>query len=171
MLPDPYRHYRRQMRRNWRTRHGRSPILIVDGYGYQPLGLIAAAFLGRLIYRHRSAFLPFLITTTAFAIAAIAHRHHPGLWAIAAALTLAAATFLGTPHRLLWASPTGRIKPGAIGRLWEVCGINRTAERAYAVTVITATGGWLSAAIAVGPTAKPLPAIAAITTIILGIPW
>ena len=53
----------------------------------------------------------------------------------------------------------------------EVCGIDRAPERIYATVVIVTAGSWLSAAIAAGPTVKPLPAIAVITTMILGIPW
>src|SRR5260370_36995613 len=36
---------------------------------------------------------------------------------------------------------------------------------------MVAGGGWLRAAIATGPAAKPLPAVAASSTIVLGIPW
>src|SRR5260370_8014531 len=36
---------------------------------------------------------------------------------------------------------------------------------------MVAGGGWLRAAIATGPAAKPLPAVAVISTIVLGIPW
>jgi len=48
---------------------------------------------------------------------------------------------------------------------------DRGIERAYAATVTAVTGGWLAAAIASGPAAKPLPAIAGIATVLLGIPW
>jgi DNA segregation ATPase FtsK/SpoIIIE, S-DNA-T family len=171
MRRDPYRYYRRRMRRNWGARHGRYPIIIAGDLGYQPLGLIAAAALGRLIYRHRSAFLPLLITATAFILAADLHRHHPDYWIAAAGVTAAAACFLGIPHRLLWGNPPGKATAGLIVRAWEACGISLPAERAYITVVALASGGWLSAAIATGPTVKPLPAVAAIATVILGIPW
>jgi S-DNA-T family DNA segregation ATPase FtsK/SpoIIIE len=51
------------------------------------------------------------------------------------------------------------------------CGIDRGIERAYAGAVTAVTGGWLAATIAVGPATKPLPAIARIATVLLGIPW
>jgi hypothetical protein len=76
MRRDPYRHYRRSMRRNWRTRHGGYPV--IWPVPYEPVAAMAFAVLGRGVYRHRSAFLPFVITGTAFVLAAIAHRHHPG---------------------------------------------------------------------------------------------
>jgi S-DNA-T family DNA segregation ATPase FtsK/SpoIIIE len=159
------------MRRHWGARHGRYPIVIAGDLGYQPPGLIAAAALGRLIYRHRSAFLPFLITAAAFILAADLHRRHPGYWIAAAGITAAAACFLAIPHQLLWGNPPGKPAGGFIVRAWEACGISRPAERAYVTAVTVACGGWLSAAIATGPTEKPLPAIAAIATVILGIPW
>lgn len=171
MRRDPYRHYRRGMRRNWRTRHGRYPVLVMDDLGYQPLGLIAVAAFSRFAYRHRSAFLPLVIAAGAFGLAAILHRHHPGLWVLTAVVTPTAAFVLAIPHRLLWANPPGKLAAGALTRAWEACGITRPVERAYVATVVVTSGGWLSVAIAIGPTAKPLPAVAEIGTTILGIPW
>jgi S-DNA-T family DNA segregation ATPase FtsK/SpoIIIE len=170
MRRDPYRHYRRHMRRGWRTRHGGYP-LIVPQIPYEPLGFIALAAVSRWAYRHRSAFWPFAITGATFITARILHRHHPHWWIPVVALTFIVIIFLGLPHRLIWAMP-GREKTGNIlARAWEACGITRPAERAYATTITAVTGGWLSAAIAAGPATKPLPAIAGIATVILGIPW
>ena len=168
-MRDPYRRYRRHARRNWRGRRDPFPVLFIDPG--EPLGLIAAAALARWAYRHRSAFLPFAITAAAFIAAALIHPQHRRVW-LAAALATAAITILAAiPHRLSWASPAARITAGIITRMWEACGIDRPAERIYAATVIAVTGGWLSAAIALGPAVKPLPAIAGISTVILGIPW
>jgi DNA segregation ATPase FtsK/SpoIIIE, S-DNA-T family len=164
---DPYRSYRRRMRRSLR-RDGFPVMFLPLG---EPLGLIAAAAFGRWAYRHRSAFLPFGIATAAFILAAIVHAHHAGLWVLAAVVTLVTAPVLGMPHRIMWARPAGRITAGILARAWEACGIDRPAERAYATAVATVTGGWLSAAIGIGPAAKPLPALAVIATLILGIPW
>jgi S-DNA-T family DNA segregation ATPase FtsK/SpoIIIE len=169
MRRDPYRHYRRQMRRNYRTRHGGYPVILPAPY--EPVAAIAFATIGRFFYRHRSAFLPFLIAGCTFAGAEILHRNHPATWVIAAAGTVAAGIFLGIPHRLVWANPGGKLTAGLLTRAWEACGIDRPAERVYVTTVAVTCGAWLSASIAVGPTMKPLPAIAAIATVILGIPW
>ncbi len=169
MYRDPYRRYRRQMRRGWRGRRDPYPIMLIDPG--ESLGLIAAAALGRWAYRHRSAFLPFAITAAAFTAAATIRQHHHGAWITVALITATVSVVLAIPHRLAWASPAGRITAGIITRAWEAIGIDRPAERAYATAVIAVTGGWLSAAIAIGPATKPLPAIAGIATVILGIPW
>jgi S-DNA-T family DNA segregation ATPase FtsK/SpoIIIE len=166
---DPYRHYRRAMRRNWRTRHGGYPVIWPAPY--EPAAAILLAALGRLAYRHRSAFLPFAITGAAFILAAVVHRHHPGTWVIVAVVTVAAGVVLGMPHRLWWAYPARNVTAGLLTRVWEACGITRPAERVYVTAVAVTCGGWLSAAIAAGPSVKPLPIIAAIATVVLGIPW
>jgi S-DNA-T family DNA segregation ATPase FtsK/SpoIIIE len=169
MRRDPYRYYRRAMRRNWRTRHGVYPLFIAPPY--EPGGPLIIAMLGRLLYRHRSAFLPFLISGTTFVLAYITHRHHAESWPIAAIATFAAVMILGIPHQLAWARPSVKKTAGILTRAWEACGIARPAERIYAAAVAAVTGGWLTAGIAAGPAIKPLPAIAGIATVILGIPW
>ena len=169
MRRDPYRHYRRSMRRGFRSRHGAYPILIPPPY--EPVAAMAFAALARVAYRHRSAFVPFAITGAAFILAAIIHKHHPGMWVLVAVVTLAAGLVAGVPHRLLWAMPARTITAGVVTRVWEACGITRPAERAYVTAVVVTCGGWLSAGIAAGPLVKPLPAIAGIATVILGIPW
>lgn len=166
---DPYRRYRRSMRRNRRTRHGGYPVIMP--YPCEPAAAMAFAALGRFLYRHRSAFWPFSMTGAAFILAALIHAHHPGYWVIAAVVTVAAGFFLGIPHRLLWAHPAGKFTAGLLTRAWEACGIDRPAERVYVTAVAVTCGGWLSAAIAAGPAVKPLPAVAGIATVILGIPW
>jgi len=169
MHRDPYRQYRRYARRAWRGRRDGYPVVFF-GAG-EPLSLIAAAAFARWAYRHRSAFLPFVIMSAAFITADIIHRHHSRYWLAVAAITAAVTVIAGIPHRLLWASPAGRFTATSITRAWEACGIDRPAERAYATAVIAVAGGWLAAAIAIGPAAKPLPAIAVIATLVLGIPW
>ncbi len=166
---DPYRRYRRSRRRSWRGRRDPFPVMFIDPG--EPLGLIAAAVLARWAYRHRSAFWPFAIMAAAFVAAAMAHPQHARLWLAVALLTALITILAAIPHRLAWASPAARITAGLITRMWEACGIARPAERAYAAAVFAVTGGWLSAAIAVGPAVKPLPAIAGISTVILAIPW
>src|ERR1700691_215925 len=101
---DPYRRYRRYSRRAWR--HGAAPVLLI-GTG-QPLGLIAAAALSRLAYRHRSAFAPFLTAAAEFAAAAYTHRHHPHYWVPVLAVTVMAAIVAGIPHRIMRAHPSMR---------------------------------------------------------------
>ena len=137
----------------------------------EPLGLIALAAIARWAYRHRSAFVPFGITSAAFIIAAIAHPHHARYWLLVAGITVLGTVLLGIPHTILWTKPAGKVTAGALARLWAACGMDRGIERGYAATVTAVAGGWLSAAIAAGPAVKPLPAIAGIATAVLGIPW
>jgi DNA segregation ATPase FtsK/SpoIIIE, S-DNA-T family len=169
MYRDPYRRYRRQTRRSWRGRRDPFPVMFYDPG--EPLGLIMAAALARWAYRHRSAFWPFAIMAGAFLAAGLAHPQHARIWVLTALGTVLVTFLAAIPHRLRWASPAARVTAGLITRMWEACGIARPAERAYAAAVFAVTGGWLSAAIAIGPSVKPLPGIAAISTVILGIPW
>ncbi len=169
MFRDPhYRRYRRYASRSLR-RGAAFPVMLI-GTG-EPAGLIMLAAFSKWAFRHRSAFLPLAITAAAFTVATAVHRHHPHYWIATLAFTSVAAVILGMPHRIIWAHPAMKFTAGVISRAWQACGIDRPAERAYATTVIAACGGWLTAAIAYGPTMKPLPAVAAIATVILGIPW
>lgn len=165
MYRDPYRHYRRAMRGYRRGRRHDYPVLLIEPG--QPLGWLAFSALCRWVYRHRSAFLPFIITVAAFVVAAMLHRHHPAAWIAVTILTVLVTVILGIPRRLARAPVAARI----LIYLWEACGIGRPIERAYGTVVIATTGGWLAAAIAVGPLVMPLPRIAVIATVILGIPW
>ena len=139
MARDPYRRYRRQMRRAFRGRHGGYPVLFP--IAYEPLGWIALAAFSRLAYRHRSAFLPFAITAAAFLAAMDLHPHHRRWWVTVAVITTLATIVLGIPHRVLWARPAGKIAAGLLARAWEKCGIDRPAERAYFTAIIATTGG------------------------------
>src|ERR1700678_3129954 len=144
--------------------------MVLTGTG-QPPGLIAVAAISRWAYRHRSAFAPFGIAAALFIVAAVIHRHHPQYWIPVMTITAVIAIIAGIPHRIIWAHPGMHFTSGLISRAWKACGIDRVTERAYVTAVITACGGWLSAATGIGPAVKPLPAIATIGTIVLGIPW
>ncbi len=167
---DPYRRQMRRARRAMR-KGSNDPFQLVILGPDEPLGLIALAAAGRWAYRHRTAFVPFGITTAAFAVAAYTHPHHARYWLLVAGITVLVTVVLGIPHQLLWSRPAGKFTESALARLWAACGIDRGIERAYAATVIAVTGGWLAAAIAAGPFVKPLPASAGIATVILAVPW
>ena len=171
MARDPYRRQMRRARRAMRKRGSNDPFQLVILGPDEPLGLIALAAIGRWAYRHRTAFVPFGVTIAAFAIAAYTHPHHARYWLPVMGLTVTVTVVMGIPHRFLWSRPAGKITAGALARLWEACGIDRGIERAYAATVIAVTGGWLAAAIGIGPVTKPLPLVAGTGTVILGIPW
>ena len=170
MARDPRRRQMRRARRALR-RNDDNPFQVVILGPDDSLGLIVLAAFGRWAYRNRSAFVPFEITIAAFAIAAYTHPHHARYWLLTAAITVLTTILLSIPHKMLWAKPAGKVTAGILARIWAACGIDRAIERGYAATVTAVTGGWLSAAIAAGPAAKPLPAIAGIATVILGIPW
>ncbi|MCA1600100.1 MAG: cell division protein FtsK, partial [Acidobacteria bacterium] len=78
---------------------------------------------------------------------------------------------LGIPHSWLRRYGAGHLVAGLLSGLWRVCGIDRAIERAYAAVVFAVTGGWMAAAIAHGPTASPLPTLATVATVVVGIPW
>ena len=169
MRRDPYRHYRRAMRRGFRSRHGAYPILVPRPMSRSrpwpsrhwpgwPTGT------GRHSCR---SLLPAPRSSSRLSCI----KHHPGIWVLVAVVTVAAGIVTGVPHRLLWAMPARKVTAGIITRVWEACGITRPAERAYVTAVVVTGGGWLSAAIAAGPLTRPLPAIAGIATVVLGIPW
>ena len=61
---DPYRRQMRRARRAMRRRNGNDPFQLVILGPDEPLGLIALAAASRWAYRHRTAFVPFGITTT-----------------------------------------------------------------------------------------------------------
>src|SRR5450755_2522387 len=169
MARDPYR---RQMRRARRAmRKGENPYSVMIVGPDEPFTFIALAAISTWAFRPRSAFAPFIITLTAFITAAITHTHHARWWIPVSCATVLLTILLGIPHRLLWSRPAGQFTAGILVRMWEACGIDRAIERAYAGTVIAVAGGWLSAAIAIGPAVKPLPLIALIGSVVLGIPW
>jgi DNA segregation ATPase FtsK/SpoIIIE, S-DNA-T family len=170
MARDPYRRHMRRMRRAMR-RNGDNPYGVIIVGPDEPFGLVVLAAIGRWAFRHRSAFYPFWVTLGAFIAAGMAHRHHAQLWTPVAAITAVATVLLGFPHSVLRRHPAGRSIARVLSRAWEICGIDRALERAYAAAVIAAAGGWLAAAIAIGPAVKPLPMVALTVTVILGIPW
>lgn len=170
MARDPYRRQMRQIRRAVRN-SGDSPFKVVIAGPDEPLGLIVLAAIGRWAFRHRSAFAPFGITAAAFIVAALVHPHHARYWLLTAAITVLAVILLGMPHETVWTRPAGKVTAGILARAWAACGIDRSTERAYAASVVAVTGGWLAAAIAAGPGTRPLPEIALVATMVLGIPW
>jgi S-DNA-T family DNA segregation ATPase FtsK/SpoIIIE len=160
----------RRMRRAIR-KHGDNPYGVVIVGPDEPFGLIILSALGRWAFRHRSALAPFWVALAAFIAAGAAHGHHARWWIPVAAVTAVITTLLGFPLPVLRRHPAGRRIARVISWTWEKCGIDRAVERGYAATVIATAGGWLAAAIASGPTVKPLPTVALIATVILAVPW
>lgn len=156
-------------RRAWRRGEDGYTVMVLGPD--EPLFLLAYAAIGRWVFRHRSALVPFLMTAAAFITAAWMHHYHPAWWASVATFTAVSTVALGIPHSWLRSYRAGRVVAELLSRLWRICGIDRAIERAYAAVVIAVTGGWMTAAIAHGPTSSRLPTIAAVGTVVLGIPW
>lgn len=170
MARDPYRRNMRRIRRAVR-KNDRNPYGVIIVGPDETLGLIIVAALGRWAFRHRSAFAPLWVALAAFTAASAAHGHHARWWIPVAAVTAVATIMLAFPLPVMRRHPAGRRIASALSWLWEQCGIDRAVERGYAATVIATAGGWLAAAIASGPTGKPLPMVALIATVILAVPW
>jgi hypothetical protein len=147
---------RSQLRRHARrlTRDGYQPMMLINSGSDLPE---TAAAIVRAIWRYRSELAPIAIATAAFVAANTLHRAHHSAWPWLALATLASVTALTVPPSQ-WVRKT-----------WAM--LDHPAERAYAVAVTAATGGWLTTATAIGPATPPMPATAVLLTIACGIPW
>lgn len=170
MSRDPFsRRDRRRMRRA--MRHGENPYgVVIIGPDDSPV-IMAVAALGKLMFRHRSAFLPFGVALAAFIASGLLHSHHSAWWPYLATATTVTTVTLGFPHSLMRRRKAGARIAGILGKLLAFLGMDRPEERAYAATVTACAGGWITAATAIGPGIKPFPAVLGILTVILGIPW
>jgi S-DNA-T family DNA segregation ATPase FtsK/SpoIIIE len=117
----------------------------------------AIATISHWIWRYRSELTPLAVAIATALAALILHYAHPGWWPWLALATGSAITAMAMPL------------PNWVRKAWDVLG--RPTERAYIAMVAAALGGWLTAATAIGPQANPLPVLAAIFTLICGIPW
>jgi hypothetical protein len=147
-------------------RHARRLARRLARDGYQPMMLInsgsdlpetATTALVRALWRYRSELVPVAVAVATFAAANMLHHAHRAAWPWLAIATLAGITALAVPPSA-WARKT-----------WGM--LDHPAERAYAVAVTAATGGWLTTATAINPATPPMPAIAVALTITCGIPW
>jgi S-DNA-T family DNA segregation ATPase FtsK/SpoIIIE len=152
-------------------KNGGSPYGVLIVGPDEPFGLIILAALGRWAFRHRSAFYPFWVALAAFIAAGAAHGHHAQWWIQVTVITAVATVIIAFPLSVMRRHPAGRRIAHALAWAWEKCGIDRVTERGYTAAVIATIGGWLAAAIANGPLAKPLPMVALIATVILAVPW
>src|SRR5262249_6738880 len=170
MARDPYRRHTRAIRRAMR-KNGDNPYGVLIVGPDEPFGLIVLAALGRWAFRHRSAFYPFWVALAVFIAAGAAHGHHAQWWIPVTVITAVLTVILAFPLSVMRRHPAGRQVARFLSWIWEKCGIDRGMERGYTATVIATIGGWLAAAIAIGPLMHPLPAVALIATVILAVPW
>ena len=148
---------RGQLRRHARrlTRDGYQPMMLINSGSDLPETVTLAIV--RTIWRYRSELAPFATASAIFIAANTLHRTHHAAWPWLALATLAAVTAVTIPP------------PPWARKAWAV--LDHPAERAYAAATATASGGWLSAATAIGPATPPMPAIAVALTVACGIPW
>jgi len=145
-----FRRHARQL-----TRDGYQPMFVINSGSDLPESATTAIV--RVIWRYRSELAPLAVATaTAFAAVAL-HRAHHGAWPWLALATLAVVVALTVPP------------PAWARKAWDM--LDRPAERIYTIVVTVASGGWLTAATALGPARPPMHAIAVALTIACGIPW
>ncbi|MDI6102117.1 FtsK/SpoIIIE domain-containing protein [Actinoplanes sp. NEAU-A12] len=139
------RAYGRRHRR-WNRRNPQ-PLLVVPD---EPLTLVVLAAIGRTLFRYRSEVAPVFLALVLVVVGSVLHHSRPGAWPVVTLVTVLAATV------------------AVRGWPW---GLTRSAERGYATTTTTLTGGWLAAATALGPTRSPLPTLLILAVVALGVPW
>ena len=139
------RRARRQLRRGDARRE---PLLLVADDRPDLIEWIELA--ARVGYRYRSELAPFAV-----AAALLARRGDPARQP-APALVGAAWPPLPVAGGLCWP----RVAP-----------LLRPIERGYAVAVTVLSGGWLAAAVALGPDTPPLPLMLLVGTVVGGVPW
>lgn len=106
-----------------------------------------AAAIGRLVWRYRSELAPIALAILTLAVAVTLHRAHRGAWPWLAVGTVVSLLIEAIPA------------PTRLRKAWSI--LDRPAERAYASAVTVMTGGWLTAATALGPARPPMPVLAA----------
>jgi S-DNA-T family DNA segregation ATPase FtsK/SpoIIIE len=138
------RSHARRMRR-----YGLQPMVVINSG--DPLPDLVIVIVARWLWRYRSELAPFTVAALTALAAWTLHATHPRWWPALAVATAAAMLGAGSAGLRL--------------------GLATSAERGYAVAVIAVTGGWLSAATAIGPGREPLPWLLVVGACVLGIPW
>ncbi len=148
---------RRQLRRQARRlRRDSFQPMMVFSQGDQ-LPETAAVAIGRTVWRYRSELAPIAVAALIVTAAVMLHHAHPRSWPWWAVAKVMTTTILAVPV------------PAWLQKAWPV--VDRAAERVYAGAVTAITGGWLTAAIALGSATPPMPAVAVGLTLICGLPW
>jgi hypothetical protein len=150
----PSRHQLRRQARRLR-RDGFQPMMVF-GHGDQ-LPETAAVAIGRAMWRYRSELAPIAVSVLIVTAAVMLHRTHPRSWPWWALATVMTTTILAVPV------------PAWLQKAWPV--VDRAAERVYVGAVTAITGGWLTAAIALGPATWPMPILAVGLTLVCALPW
>jgi hypothetical protein len=139
------------MRRHARRmrRYGLQPMVVIGGNDQLPE--TPAALIARVAWRYRSELAPLCLASLALLTGWAVHgTHRAWWWAVLVIATVAASALAVFGARI---------------------GLAALTERLYAAVVVAASGGWLAAAVAVGPMHRPLPQILAIGGLVLSVPW
>jgi hypothetical protein len=131
---------RHQLRRQARRLHrdGFQPMMVFSQGDQLPK--TAAVAIGRALWRYRSELAPIAFALLTVAVALMLHRSHRGAWPWLALGTMASTAIQALPV------------PARLRKMWSV--MDRPAERIYASVVTLVTGGWLTAATALGPPSR-----------------
>ena len=154
MTSRPSRHQLRRQARRLR-RDGFQPIMVFSQGDQLPE--TAAVAIGRAMWRYRSELAPIAVAVLIVTAAVMLHRTHPRSWPWWALATVTTTTILAVPV------------PEWLQKTWPV--VDRAAERVYAGAVTAMAGGWLTAAIALGPATRPMPILAVGLTLVCALPW
>jgi hypothetical protein len=138
------RHHARKMRSA-----GLQPMVFINAD--DPLPDLAAVVITRTLWRYRSELAPLALALATLLAALTLHVPHPGWW----------------PGILI----TATLSACGLSLGGHLIGLSLRAERLYAATVCMATGGWLSAATALGVTYGPLPQLLPLGGVVLAVPW
>lgn len=143
----PQRRLRRHAGRM--RRYGLQPVMVINSTDQLPDTIPVLIFWWA--WRYRSELAPLYLATAMTFVAQMLHLTHPQWWpAILAVAALAGCGLAVTGHRF---------------------GLPTRVDRLYAAAVVTATGGWVAAATAMGPLAWPLPHLLVTGGLILAVPW
>ncbi|NAS22395.1 cell division protein FtsK [Herbidospora sp. NEAU-GS84] len=142
---------RHQMRRHARRmrRAGVEPVMLMTEHA--SFGSAAIVVICSWLWRYRSELAPIAVAVLAEAIAVLLHINNPESWKTVLAITGMTA----------W----------LVALFGYLVGLRRGAERAYAVVWVLCTGGWISAATALGPGSAPLPLLLIVGGTLIALPW
>lgn len=154
MTSRPTRHQLRRQARRLR-RDGFQPMMVFSQGDQLPE--TAPVAIGRALWRYRSELAPIALALLTLAVALTLHRSHTGAWPWLALGTVASTAIQALPV------------PAWLRKAWSAT--DRPAERIYASAVTVVTGGWLTAATALGPATAPMLVLAASLTLICALPW
>jgi S-DNA-T family DNA segregation ATPase FtsK/SpoIIIE len=147
---------RSQLRRRARQarRDGYQPFMVINSDEFPEPAIVTIT---HWIWRYRSELTPLTVAILTALAAIVLHHTHPSAWPWPVVASASLIALLAAPL------------PAWARKAWGV--LERPAERIYIAITTAALGGWLAAAMAIGPLIAPMPALAGILTLVCAIPW